>query len=272
MKRLLKIELERAFRNKWLYITLFIELVLVIVDVSTVAIPARRAYEEFYIPLRDYQIPGAYCFWMLVHNSSIYKLCHFLFPLLISIPYVSTIYSDIKGNYIYNITSRTNKKNYYISKLITQFIVGMTVVAFSLISSFILTAAVLPLEHPTKASAEYPLSVQKAFPQLFYNHTLIAVIIFIILESVIFGIIGCIGFVFAYLLNNMIMVILSTFIIYYMDFILSNLYGRYGCLMTASKIAILHKEWIMGLVIELIIIIVVELVACMIMINKKDII
>ena len=43
MKRLLKIELERAFRNKWLYITLFIELVLVIVDVATVAIPARRA-------------------------------------------------------------------------------------------------------------------------------------------------------------------------------------------------------------------------------------
>lgn len=158
------------------------------------------------------------------------------------------------------------------SKLITQFVVGMVVVAFCLLSSFILTATVLPLEHPTLASAEYKFSNHNVFSTIYYNHTFIAVILFIILESFVFGIIGCIGFVFAYLLNNVIMVMLSTFIIYYMDFILSNLYGRYGCLMTASKIAILHKEWIMGLVIELIIIIVVELVACMIMINKKDII
>ena len=38
MKTLLKIELERAFKNKWFYITLCIELVLVIADVCTVAI------------------------------------------------------------------------------------------------------------------------------------------------------------------------------------------------------------------------------------------
>ena len=52
MKTLLKIELERAFKNKWFYIILFIELVLVIVDVSTVALPARRAYEDIYIQFR----------------------------------------------------------------------------------------------------------------------------------------------------------------------------------------------------------------------------
>ena len=38
MKTLLKIELERAFKNKWFYITLCIELVLVIADVCTVAL------------------------------------------------------------------------------------------------------------------------------------------------------------------------------------------------------------------------------------------
>ena len=80
MKTLLKIELERAFRNKWFYITLLIELILVIVDVVTVALPVRRAYEEFYIPLRDYQIPGAYCLWMVAHCSSVYKLLHLIFP------------------------------------------------------------------------------------------------------------------------------------------------------------------------------------------------
>lgn len=52
------------------------------------------------------------------------------------------------------------------SKLITQFVVGMVVVAFCLLSSFILTAAVLPLEHPTLASAEYKFSNHNVF-QLF---------------------------------------------------------------------------------------------------------
>ena len=92
MKTLLKIELERALKNKWFYITLLIELILVIVDVVTVALPARRAYEDIYIQFRDYQIPGAYCLWMVANCSSVYKLFHLIFPLLISIPYTYTIY------------------------------------------------------------------------------------------------------------------------------------------------------------------------------------
>lgn len=155
------------------------------------------------------------------------------------------------------------------SKLITQFVVGMVVVAFCLLSSFILTATVLPLEHPTLASAEYKFSNHNVFSTIYYNHTFIAVILFIILESFVFGIIGCIGFVFAYLLNNVIMVMLSTFIIYYMDFILSNLFGRYGSLMAASKVAILYKGWEVGFVIELMIIVVAEVVMCIMQMNKK---
>lgn len=142
--------------------------------------------------------------------------------------------------------------------------------AFALISSFVLTAAILPLEHPTMASAEYNISVTKAFPELFYNHTFVSAIVFIVLESVVFGIIGCIGFIFSYLLNNVIMVMLSSFIIYYMDFILSNLCGRYGSLMAASKIGILHKAWVTGLVAELMIIAVTAVVVCIIRMNKKD--
>ena len=101
-------------------------------------IPARRAYEDIYIQFRDYQIPGAYCLWMVANCSSVYKLFHLIFPLLISIPYTYTIYNDVKSNYIYNIACRISKKKYYMSKLITQFVVGTVVVAFCLLSSFIL--------------------------------------------------------------------------------------------------------------------------------------
>ena len=36
--------------------TLLIELVLVLVDIATVVLPVRMAYEDFYIPLRDNQV------------------------------------------------------------------------------------------------------------------------------------------------------------------------------------------------------------------------
>ena len=119
MKKLLKIELERALKNKWFYICLLIGFAIVAKDIYAVAYNTRKYY---YLDVNDavYQFPGTYCKWMVTNCSSMYKLLHLIFPLLISVPYSYTIYSDIKGCYVGNIISRTDKKLYYGSKLITQ--------------------------------------------------------------------------------------------------------------------------------------------------------
>ena len=184
MKKLLKIELERALKNKWFYICLLIGFAIVAKDIYSVAYNTRKYY---YLDVNDavYQFPGTYCKWMVTNCSSMYKMLHLIFPLLISVPYSYTIYSDIKGCYVGNIISRTDKKLYYGSKLITQFITGFLIVFIILTTSFIATAAFLPLEHPTKASFTYGVHPDVRLGRLFYTKPFLSACLYIILALTI---------------------------------------------------------------------------------------
>ena len=185
MNKLLRIELERALKNKIFYICLIIGLICVGVDVYTVAYRTRKAY-DMYLNLSIYQVPGVYCKWMVTNGSSMYKLLHLIFPLLISAPYTYTMYSDIKSGYIDNIVSRIDKKCYYGAKLITQFVTGFLTVFIVLATSFIATAAILPFEHPTRASFIYGVHYDIAIGRLFYTKPFLSCIIYIFLEALIF--------------------------------------------------------------------------------------
>lgn len=271
MKALLKIELERAFKNKWFYITLLIGMIFVLIDVKTVAYDQVGKNYETYLDISVYQMPGAYYAWMVTHSGQIYKLLHLIYPLLISLPYSYSIYSDIKNKYICNIVIRTDRKKYYASKLITQFIVGFAVVAIILFNSFLLTAAVLPLEKPTRAARIYKCFGGMFLDNLFYKKPLLACMIFIILESLIFAIIGCISFIFAYILNNGIMVMMSSFIIYYMEYIISSLEGK-SQVLNSSMVALVSYEHAKRLIVELVILIIIIIISYIIRVKNKDVV
>ena len=86
MRKLLKIELERALKNKWFYICLLIGFAIVAKDIYSVAYNTRKYY-YLYVNDTVYQFPGIYCKWMVTNCSSMYKMLHLIFPLLISVPY-----------------------------------------------------------------------------------------------------------------------------------------------------------------------------------------
>ena len=268
MKKLLKIELERALKNKWFYICLLIGFAIVAKDIYAVAYNTRKYY---YLDVNDavYQFPGTYCKWMVTNCSSMYKLLHLIFPLLISVPYSYTIYSDIKGCYVGNIISRTDKKLYYGSKLITQFITGFLVVFIILATSFIATAAFLPLEHPTKASFTYGVHPDVRLGRLFYTKPFLSACLYIILEALTFGVIGCISYVFAYILTNGIIAMLSPFIIYYAEFVIASALNR-PYMMAMSRIGLLKSDYIVPLCVELAVLVIIIGVSYIVRIKKKD--
>lgn len=269
MKKILKIELERALKNKWFYICLIIGLLCVGKDVYSIAYKVRKSYDA-YMSSMTYQLPGTYCKWLVTNCSSIYKLLHLIFPLLISVPYSYTIYSDIKSGYIDNIVSRMDKKIYYAAKLITQFITGFLVVFIILATSFLATAAVLPLEHPTTGSNTYAVHSDIILGRIFYTQPLLSSILYILLEALTFAVIGCISFVFGYILTNGVMVMLSPFIIYYIEFIINSSLGK-PYMMHMSKIALFKDEYINSMFIELIVLIIVFGISYMVRVKKKDI-
>ncbi len=265
MKKLLKIELDRALNNKWFYICLVIGLACVVKDVYSVAYYTKEGY-DLYVNMPYYQFPGVYCKWFVTNCSSMYKLLHLIFPLLISVPYSYTIYSDIKSGYAGNIVSRTDKKMYYGAKLITQFITGFLVVFIILATSFIATAAVLPMEHPTITSFTYGVHIETWIGKLFYTKPLIGAFAAVLLEAVTFGVIGCISFVFAYILANGIMVI----IIYYTEFIISSALGR-PYMMDMSRIGLFKGIYIKPFFIEMLVLIIIIGISYIARVKKKDI-
>lgn len=268
MRKLLKIELERALKNKWFYICLLIGFAIVAKDIYSVAYNTRKYY-YLYVNDTVYQFPGIYCKWMVTNCSSMYKMLHLIFPLLISVPYSYIIYSDIKGCYVGNIISRTDKKLYYGSKLITQFITGFLVVFIILATSFIATAAFLPLEHPTIASFTYGVHQDVGLGRLFYMKPFLSACLYIILEALVFGVIGCISFVFAYILTNGIIVMLSPFIIYYAEFVIGSALNR-PYMEAMSRIGLLKSNYIVPLCMELAVLVIIIGVSYIARVNKKD--
>ena len=98
MNKLIKIEMERAFKNKMLIISVVIGLGI--------------------------QLPGLYMKWMGVRPGSYVFLYYFIMPLLTALPYSISILMDVKKHYVNNIFTRIDKKKYYKAKLFAQFIVG----------------------------------------------------------------------------------------------------------------------------------------------------
>ena len=94
---------------------------------------------------------------------------------------------------------------------------------FELLGSFVLTLAILSVGTPFPG-LNYSLGATSIFGRFFYSNPSLTIIIAIILESLLFGLIGCISYIFAYILNNGIVVMTAPFTIYLFENIISQLF------------------------------------------------
>ena len=115
MNKLIKIELERAFKNKMLIISVVIGLVIVGFNIWNEIIPARKTLDKL-LEIGKHsgiQLPGLYMKWMGVRPWSYVFLYYFIMPLLTALPYSISILMDVKKHYVNNIFTRIDKKKYY---------------------------------------------------------------------------------------------------------------------------------------------------------------
>lgn len=272
MKILIKNELERAFKNKWFYITIFICFAICMYGIYTEVIPFRKnmdTYINFNVGKYQYPVPNLYHCWMeLTGMSVVSKLLHFIFPILICIPYAMSLFTDVNSKYSYSIFVRVEKKKYFLSKLIVQFIVGFTVVMFTMVLSFLVTAAVIPAGTPF-VCLNYAKTNIHVFGPLFFKAPLFVSVVVMFLQSVFFAIIGCLSYSFAYLLDNEIMVMISPFIIYFLDNVVTQMFDAmplYGC----SFFSGLSWEYCGLMLVKLAVIIVIIIMTYFVRSKKMD--
>lgn len=271
MNKLIKIELERAFKNKMLIISVAIGLIIVGFNIWNEIIPARKTLDKL-LEMGKYsgiQLPGLYMKWMGVRPGSYVFLYYFIMPLLTALPYSISILMDVKKHYVNNIFTRIDKKKYYKAKLFAQFIVGGFVASFPLVISFVVTAMILPAFKPESVSSQFNFSKLSVFGDLFFKAPFAMAVIVFLFAFVGFGLINCIAYIFADLVNNRFMVALTPFMMYFFYYIVCSSIGRDGPMeyLTASKLRYSELKF---MIIDMVMLIVLITVSYFVRSRRKD--
>lgn len=215
------------------------------------------------------QLPGLYMKWMGVRPGSYAFLYYFIMPLLTALPYSISILMDVKKHYVNNIFTRIDKKKYYKAKLFAQFIVGGFVASFPLVISFVVTAMILPAFKPESVSSQFNFSKLSVFGDLFFKAPFAMAVIVFLFAFVGFGLINCIAYIFADLVNNRFMVALTPFMIYFFYYIVCSSIGRDGPMeyLTASKLRYSELKF---MIIDMVMLIVLITVSYFVRSRRKD--
>lgn len=273
MKKMMKIELERALKSKMFIVSILIGLCIVAFDIMNNIIPQRYALDEFIKmgeeAYTEIQLPGLYMQWMGVRPGTYIFLYYFIMPLLTALPYSVSIIMDVRKRYINNIFTRINKKEYYKAKLFTQFITGGLVATVPLIVSYIASAMILPAYKPLVVTGQYVFREKHVVGRLFYNNPFAVAIIIFLSVFIGFGLINCIAYIFADLVNNRFMVALTPFIAYFFMYVMCTVADRVAPM---QYIGIVNLEYsgVIYMFIDTVILLVAIILSYIVRSRRKD--
>ena len=221
MKAITRMELARAFRNKYFYFAITIGIGITLWHYFRYSyILAESIYKVYkgtmaaaYLEKVTYGVPAVEA-WIGTRSIG-YNIYFFIMPLLCAIPYGISFCVDKKSGYINNVTTRVDKKNYYKAKLLAVFLSGGAVAVIPLIFNLLLCMCTLPIMFPLASSMLFPVSTVSVFGDLFYSHTFLYILIYLLFDFIFFGLLNCLCIVMTYFEDNRFAVVLSPFIIYF---------------------------------------------------------
>ena len=201
-KRLIKFEMRRAF-GKTFFIAYLIGFLSGCGGLISYWIQVR------WTPVESISCFDAWLYCYSVAESSAYKV---IFPLVICLPYLTTIYTDRKSGMIFNIVSRMSYSQYLISKLAVGIVETIIMSASVLMSWFVISISLFPLNIP---DTELNVFVTGAFSE-FYTEAPLKYILILLLLNVVFSItffVSCVSI--SIFLNSKYQVVVVPFAIYF---------------------------------------------------------
>ena len=277
---MIKNELYKAFINKRFLLVLLIETLLIVWYTIDEAIPLMNEYmlqlnEDFitweYPDKMVNRLPyGAYYMWIVFNFCKQSVVLYAVLPILAAIPYGDSLYTENRSHYEYHLLMKSGKRQYYTAKLITLFISGGTVAMFPFLLSFLINAAIMPLEQVSVATFQYMAS-PTLFSDLFYKSPILYIILFLILTFICFGILNCFCFVGAYLLNNRFVVSIFPFAIYFVSRVIeTSVFSSSGMTPWFSfQIKNLSKNELLPVIMSMIIMVIIIAVVYLFKCRKK---
>lgn len=214
--RLWKMECRKAFGNRYFVIALCAGTIFCIMSaLYNIESYAQGQYELKALggnPMT--QAYGLFNHWIGGESTSLgYLLFFTLFPLLAIFPYGWSQCQEKKAAYTKMVIIRSGKQKYYLAKYLATFLSGMVTVAFPLAANLILTACFVPAVKPSMIYfIYYGVSHATMWSELFYDHPLIYVFLYLLIDCLFAGLFAVCGMACSMLLKNRIAVVILPYL------------------------------------------------------------
>lgn len=208
MKKLLKLELKKAFCNPGFAVCLMIGAVLVCISACHTA----SAYygEHGVIALYEYcmnsgvmlregpEAVTVYNSWLGARVDLGAVVFFYLVPLLAVLPCGWSIATEINGGYLKTIVPKVGRKKYFSAKLLAAFISGGTAIASIMLLSLVVTAALVPAVKPNPYNNMYYWVYHgDLFSTIAFSHPLAYALLYVIIDFLFAGLFACLSLVVA---------------------------------------------------------------------------
>ena len=125
MKQMIKFEVKRMLRNPGFYIAMMIGLIVSAAHWIVEVLPVVRRMDK-YMSL-DFALlypPNLYNSWICEGNNMYSYLYLLILPILVTLPYAATFFSDVNDHLIEFICTRADKREYFYAKFTAVFLSG----------------------------------------------------------------------------------------------------------------------------------------------------
>ncbi|MCM1179491.1 MAG: hypothetical protein NC347_04485 [Clostridium sp.] len=144
MKKIISFELERGLRSRTLWISLFISMSFVVLDLLFFCHENKVWSTEGVItPMIEAWLGTDYKF-------AFNQLFFVLLPILASLPFGASYFEDVQSGYIKNICLKGSRAGYFAAKCIAVFVTGWLAIFIPLCASIILCMTFYPERRPEK--------------------------------------------------------------------------------------------------------------------------
>lgn len=202
MSNILKIELNKAIKNKGFTIAIMLGMILAVLsliysiniykrDKNATADYAQK-YNIVYNP--EAEAHTIFNNWIGGEGGSLGTAIYFfIFPLLIALPYGWSYSSEKKSGYRKAMIVYCGKRNYFMSKYIATFISGGLAMIIPMIFSIIITSCYFPAITPFVIDdVYYGVFGYDLMSKLYYTYPFLYLFLYLLIDFVVCGILSCV--------------------------------------------------------------------------------
>ena len=214
MKKILKIELSRAFKGINFFAVLAIAAVIVISHTIMNVVSITKYLNDYMTKTMIYP-HSVFNKWIGGESYTLQSFLYFmLIPILAVIPFGDSFFTDRKSGFVKNIFVKTRKKYYFYAKYIAVFLTGGVAVVAPLLLNLAFTACVLPSLIPQASAGTFPIFSLSMWSELYYTHPYMYTFAYLVIIFVFSGFMATFALSVSLFTDSRFVVLLASFLVY----------------------------------------------------------